>query len=33
MIQVEDIAQNYGLSRATILREIQEIKKTRDFSL
>lgn len=27
-IQVEDIAQNYGVSRATILREIQEIKKT-----
>lgn len=27
-IQVEDIAQNYGLSRATILRELQEIKKT-----
>ena len=29
-IQVEDIAQNCGLSRATILREIQEIKKSFD---
>lgn len=27
-IQVEDIAESFGLSRATILREIQEIKKS-----
>ena len=26
-IQVEEIAESFGLSRATILREIQEIKR------
>ncbi len=27
-IQIEEIAASFGLSRATILREIQEIKKS-----